>query len=466
MRAIHFFLFCLTCALTCALLRPGQVEAYDDADAARPRLLKIVALSRHGVRSPTQHRDTLSLWSTRVWPHWPAQRGHLTRRGARLVTAMWEDLRGHMLNLGLLPDAVCPPQGTIFVRADTDQRTRATAQALLEALAPGCGQGYAVAHARPDPLFHPVKAGLYSFDPAQTATDVLSAAGGDLEHLYADYAGSLDLISRLSAPPSPELCARFNLPPQCRLGDIPTSVSVSPQGRGVSLQGGLGMASSLAEIFLLEYGQWPASPAGWGQVDARTLREVLPAHSRFFDVINRAPLVAWARGSALLTEMTAALEGTHYDQRLNAASLAVFVGHDTNIANVGGLLGVEWQARDYPLNGIPPAALLCLELWGQGDRREVRVSFYAQPLEALHAPFVAHDGHAAGRENGRIDAARRHAPVAAVVTAPPVVGEARFELGAFKKLVREKTAGAPLAPRQTPPLRLDSQASDSGENPL
>lgn len=473
MRTLHLLFFSLACAVFMAF-PVGSAAADDDA-----RLLKIVALSRHGVRSPTQELKTLSLWSERLWPHWPVERGHLTPRGARLVSAMWADMRGVLLNYGLLPDAACPPPGAVFVRADTDQRTRATARALLEGLAPDCAQGYAVADAKPDPLFHPVKAGLYAFDPAAAATNVLSMTDGGLDRLQEDFASPLALIDQLSAPPSPDLCSRFGLPPQCRLSDIPTSVSVSPEGRSVGLTGGLGIASSLAEIFLLEYGQWPGSPAGWGQVDGATLKQVLPVHSRIFDVVNRAPLVAWARGSSLLTEMAAALTGTHYDQRLNAASLVVFVGHDTNIANLGALLGVNWQARGYPPNDIPPAGVLFLELWGQGDRREVRVRFYAQPPEALHAPFAEEKLLLCGVPSRQRDVAspvqspdvrnellagdessvdpRLHAPAAAEVSAPPVVGAARFELADFRQLVREKTAGAPLAPQQVPRLHPGRQ---------
>ena len=60
----------------------------------------------------------------------------------------------------------------------------------------------------------------------------------------------------------------------CALADIPDTVGFS---RGdVKLGGRLAMASSLAEIFLLEYGQWPERNAGWGEVDAEALKTMLP----------------------------------------------------------------------------------------------------------------------------------------------------------------------------------------------
>ncbi|MDE5879206.1 MAG: histidine-type phosphatase, partial [Desulfovibrio sp.] len=352
---------------------------------------------------------------------WPVKRGDRTPRGAALVTAMWGDLGEGFRKEGILPPNLCQKPADVFVRADTDERTRATARALLDALAPDCRLGFAVSTDAIDPLFHPVKAGLYTFDPIGAATDILSMTDGGLGQLQDDLATPLALVGRLSAPVSPELCGRFNLPQDCALSDIPNAVSVAPDGRNVNLTGSLAIASSLAEIFLLEYGEWPGIAAGWGQVTAPTLRKVLPVHARVFDVVNRAPLVAWARGSSLLAEMGAALLGTHYDERCNKAALVVFVGHDTNIANLGALLGVNWQLEDYPVNGIPPASVLVLELREKAGGREVRVNFLAQPLAALHTPFGP---------GGVLTPAgvREHAPRKATVTAPPVVGAARFPL--------------------------------------
>ncbi|WP_165175013.1 histidine-type phosphatase [Desulfovibrio sp. ZJ369] len=470
MRVIRFFLFLLICGIFSGV--PADC-AFAGADGDKARLLKVVALSRHGVRSPTQDMKTLALWSSRPWPHWPVPRGDLTARGGRLITAMWTELRGTFMELGLLPHAACPPPGAIFVRADTDQRTLATARALLAGLAPGCETGYAVADGRPDPLFHPVKAGLCAFDPAAAASAVLSMTPGGLDRLHEEYSAPLALIDQLTAPPAPELCAFFALPRQCRISDLPTSISVSPKGRSVRLSGCLGIASSLAEIFLLEYGQWPGRAAAWGQADGQVLARLLPLHSRVFDVINRAPLVARARGSSLLKEMADALAGRHYDQRLNAARLVVFVGHDTNIANIGSLLGVTWQARGWPPDGIPPGSALFLELWGVGERREVRVRFYAQTPAALHTPLAGdHEqrpeppfSRNAGQDAPRTvkpeqagDAAL-FAPAAAVVTAPPVVGEARFSLAAFEELVRKRINQDCLAPQQTPALRHAADAA-------
>ena len=459
--APRLIIVCLACALLCHLPLSGIAAQQGDE---QPRLMKVVALSRHGVRSPTQAPDTLSQWSTRNWPQWPAPRGFLTPRGARLVTAMWEDMRGQMLNFGLLPDSACPPPGKVFVRADVDQRTRATAKALLDGLCPGGGQTYAVSSQTPDPLFHPVQAGFQRFDPASVAASIMATAGGDLDRLHEDNAGALTHIQHLSAPVAPEMCARYNLPPTCGLADLPNSVSVDADGKGAGLSGALATASSMAEIFLLEYAQWPEISAGWGQVDAHVLREVLPVHTSVFNTVNRSPVVALFKGASLLSEMAAALDGTHRDQRCNAASLVVFVGHDTNLANVGELLGVHWQLPGYPDNATPPGSVLMLELWNMGGKKEVRVRFFAQSLEALHEPFADPPQPVSGLTIPQFtDPARTHKATAALVTAPPVVGEARFSLENFSQRVDKALRNAPLVPQEVPPLRLrvDSDV-DSG----
>lgn len=444
MRPVSLPLLLLFCLALLTLLAPSA-EAQTASDDGR--LLKVVVLSRHGVRSPTQEPETLSLWSQRVWPVWPVKRGDLTPRGAQLVTAMWGNLGENWRHEGILPPNLCQRPTDVFVRADVEERTRATARALLDGLAPDCRLGYAVSTAAIDPLFHPVKAGLYAFDPIGAATDILSMTNGGLGQLQDDLATPLALLGQLSAPVSAQLCGRFGLPPNCALSDLPNAVSVASDGRNIGIRGSLDIGSSLAEIFLLEYGQWPDVAAGWGQVSGDTLGKVLPVHARVFNVVNRAPLVAWARGSSLLSEMGAALLGRHYDERCNQAALVVFVGHDTNIANLGALLGVHWRLDDYPPDGIPPAAALMLELREKNGGREVRVRFFAQPLAALHAPFSA-DGALSPADQ------YEHAARAGTVAAPPVVGEARFPLEEFSGRIASATAGAPIAPHQQPPLHF------------
>ena len=158
------------CALLAATAPEGGAAEQGGGDA---KLLKMVVLSRHGVRSPTQSSETLESWSRKDWPEWPVKRGELTPRGAKLVTAMWEQEAAFLREAGLLPSKGCPEAGTIAVRADRDQRTRVTGEAVLEGLAPGCGFKPIVNETdHPDPLFHPLEAGYCALDPSVVRKEI------------------------------------------------------------------------------------------------------------------------------------------------------------------------------------------------------------------------------------------------------------------------------------------------------
>ena len=68
------------------------------------------------------------------------------------------------------------------------------------------------------------------------------------------------------------------------------------------------------------------------------------------------------------------------------ARVIIYAGHDTNIANTGGLLDLHWDIPEQGHNAIPPGGALLFTLWENASgRREIRASFLAPTLETLHA---------------------------------------------------------------------------------
>lgn len=383
-------------AVLCAFL-----ASVGPADAERPReeakLVKMVILARHGVRSPTQSAETLAQWSRRDWPDWPVRPGELTPRGAELVKRLWQQEGESLRRAGLLPeasrragtDAARPDgadaqKGAIYVYADRDERTQATAEAILSGLDPEGGLMYArYPYHGPDPLFHPVEAGYCALDPAAVERELSPRAVDELERSLA---GPLHDIAAVLGPASPELCRKYKLPEDCTIADVPTRLTLARENRTAHLDGGLGMGADAAEIFLLEYAQWPRD-AGWGQVDRARLETLLPAHTRVFDAVNRVPAVASSRGSQLLLNIGNALAGQEAPECVEKARLVIYVGHDTNIAAVSGLLDLHWHLPGYAPDEIPPGGALALSLWQRADGEyDVRAQFFAQSLETLHDP--------------------------------------------------------------------------------
>lgn len=337
-----------------ALVCFAALSAVAPLAGAQESLERVVVLSRHGVRSPTQAPHELAAWAARPWPAWPVERGWLTERGAELLRWSWAGARSRWLTSG-----ACPPPASVAIHADLDERTRASAVAILDGLAPGCGLQASVSQAAIDPLFHPVKAGVCAFEP-QEAERVVASAGDGLATLAGELAPQLEVVARLAARP------------------LPRDSHVHAAKQNVEIVGSLGQASSMVEIFALEWAEWPQRGPAWGQLDEAGLAALMPVHVRVFAQVNRTPYVAARRGSALAAAMLDRLSAAQ------APALSIWVGHDTNIANVAALLGLSWQAPGRARDEIPPGSALVIERWQVDGRAELRAYSFAPSSKQMH----------------------------------------------------------------------------------
>ena len=371
-RSLHYFLFAVLAVLTAIPTACASEEGQPEET-----LLKIVVVSRHGVRSPTQNRTTLDQWSNKTWPRWPVRYGYLTERGSELITAQWKALRPVLAGQGLLPENACPASENYSLIADKDQRTRETAIAIFDGLAPGCGikpqwgEQY-------DTLFHPSQNALAALHMEK----VLSELKGRLDRLNADPAANAALkrIQDITGCCGPALCTRTAHENSCTLRELPNRTSLDRRKNKPEIGGKWAIASSIAEIMLLEYSQWPDKNAGWAQVDENVLTQIVPLHDKVFDAVNRTPELAKAGGKHLLKAIGDALLSE------TSPKLNFFVGHDTNIANIGGLMNVNWNVPGQGSNPTPPGGFLTFELWQKTDgNREVRIHYHAPAFASLHA---------------------------------------------------------------------------------
>lgn len=250
--------FALTCVLVSFLLCPPTIEADTWNDFASPysdledlQLVKAVVLCRHGIRSPVQTAEELASWSRRPWPDWQTAPGALTERGAALIAAAWQGIRQELAENGLMPRTGCPPEGSVFLYADSCPRTLSTAEAILQGFAPT--YGFRV-HYHPkgrDALFHPVQQGFLPAPvfPAEERRKILQ---------------NLESIQRKHEPLLAELAELLGPEPSgwqaLSIVETPSSLlfPAKDSHRSLSLHGGLGIAASTAEILLLEALEWPA----------------------------------------------------------------------------------------------------------------------------------------------------------------------------------------------------------------
>jgi 4-phytase/acid phosphatase len=146
---------------------------------------------------------------------------------------------------------------------------------------------------------------------------------------------------------------------------------------------------------LLEYGNgFPPQQVGWGRASTSDavirlseLRKIKYEHQ------ERVPYIAKRGASNILNQILIALRqapgqnapvegGPSLD-----AKLVLFVGSDTQIAEIGGILNAHWTLRGYLDDETPPGGGLVFELLRDPKTNDklVRMAFIAQTLDQMRS---------------------------------------------------------------------------------
>ena len=363
-------------------------------------LQKLVIVSRHGVRTPIPGASELANWAAQPWPAWSEPPADLTPRGAQLVTLLGRYYRQYLAEQAVVMAAGCPVRESVYVYADTTQRTKATAQALLDGFAAGCGLAYrSKADGGLDSLFHPLEAGVCKLDPMIAQTRVLERVAGDLNRTTRDLRPSYDTLQTVLDCCKPALCSAFGRGERCTLPDLPTALLPQSDGKGIGLLGALEIASTTSELLLLEYADGkPAADVGWGRATNAQMLQTWRLHTEAYDLMQRTPYLARKKGSALLWRVAAAVTSARQlgfgapDPAVREAKFVAYVGHDTNIWNLASMMDVTWLQPGWQRNQTPPAGALMFEVRETADKKlRVYTSYLAQSLEQMRsaAPLTA-----------------------------------------------------------------------------
>jgi len=368
----------------------AQEETTKKADNKDNELKFVVIISRHGVRSPTGKLDQLNRYSSQPWPDWSVAPGYLTEHGAQLMTLMGAYDRELLADEGLFAPKGCTNAARIRILADSDQRTRESGRALAAGLAPGCNlEVAALTEGTPDPLFHSLAAGVGSPDRMLATSAVSGRIGGNPQGLTEAYRAQLRALEEVLHACSPGADCKKEAP--ASLFDIPASIAPGKGDHLVDLRTPLGIAATMTEDLLLEYSEgMDTKNVGWGHVDGGKLRELMQLHTASEEIIQRTRYIARAQSANLLfhtlQSMTQAAEGHTAAGSLIKPEdrLLLLVGHDTNIVNIAGALGLSWIV-DGRRDDTPPGGALVFELWKKAASGEysVRTFYVAQTLDQM-----------------------------------------------------------------------------------
>jgi 4-phytase/acid phosphatase len=310
----------------------------------------------------------------------------LTERGAKGIALLGKADRAYLVASGLVPAAGCPAQGTISVHASNKARAIQTAEVWAANAVPGCDVTVDhPAEAAPDLLFHGLEEAPASFDGHRASAEALALAP----------AGGLAAEDRRLAPEFDRLeavlgCAR----PACQLEAVPTRLLEQPHDRP-DVDGAIDVASTASQSLLLEYLEgMPMKDVGWGKATRADIERLLIFHPIKFKYGNRPAYVAKAAAGPIARKILDAFS------KADGASVTVLAGHDTNLADLGGLLDLHWRAASYPADDIPPGGAIGFELLADsGGGQFVRAFFRSQTmdqlrelqsLDASNAPFRAY----------------------------------------------------------------------------
>jgi 4-phytase/acid phosphatase len=361
------------------------------------QLERVVILSRHGVRSPTQDDNTLNNYRKSGIPPWPdfgvQQLADLTLKGALLMQRMGAHYREKWQPRFGDPSRACPNPNPFFY-ADRDERTLMTARSLVGGLAGGACELPVLEIIEPDvlteridPVFHPINKTNPSCKvknpPHPTVSpDQVSRVQKVVDCCQADF------------------CNKILGKTSCDLQQLMdgTKPGTPPHNDAYNFIQGFG------EILLFEYAQgFVGRNFAFGKIAPDPIRpppadkpewwKLLAIHADLFNKIERHRDVALLQGANLLYHMISAIATGRplippaVGPPVNfPVKFMVYVGHDTNIANVAKLLGLHWQVGDYPADDVAPGAALAFEVRQTlGAPPYVNALMLVQPPDSLRA---------------------------------------------------------------------------------
>ncbi len=381
---------------TAILLGPIQPLNAQTATTDNTTLKFALVFSRHGVRPPTKTNDNYNIYASQSFPDWSVPPGYLTLHGAQLMTIMGGYYRQYFIKQGLLTGVDAADVNSEYFYADNSERTYATGQALAAGLLPSVSSTVnELANGATDPLFYPVKLNLGSPNTSLAAAALNGRIGANPAALAQAYRAQLAQLEAvlLNTPIGDPTWSPSYI---TSIGAMPIAVSAGTGGSIANFTGSIDTASTLAEIFILEYCEgMDSGNIGWGRLSREQIIDIAKLHTEDFDLLDRTPYLAQTLGSNLLLHIVntinQAATGTATDHALGAPGqkLVMLTGHDNQLAAVGGLLHADWALPTFAVDDTPPGGAMVFELRQDPTGNNiVRIYYNAATMDQQHDATV------------------------------------------------------------------------------
>lgn len=359
-------------SLCLPLLFSGTVLAAPDGY----QLQQVLVVSRHNLRAPLANNGSVLAQATPLaWPQWETPGGFLTTKGGVLEVYMGHYLNAWLQQAGLLPQQGCPDKGSVYVYANSLQRTVATAQFFTNGAFPGCD--VAVHHREPlgemDPVFNPIITDSSpEFNRQALAAMHARLAALQLTPAYQQLA---ELIHYRDS-------AACKTDKQCDLAKGDNVMSAVP-GKEPGVAGPLRVGNSLVDTFMLQYYQgFPLQDVAWGKITTpQQWQQLTQLKEGYQDVLFTPAVMAQNVAKPLLRYINKAL----VEPGAASAKLTVLVGHDSNIASLLSALKFKPYQLPQQYEKTPIGGKVVFQRWHDAEKGQdwLKVEYVYPSTEQL-----------------------------------------------------------------------------------
>lgn len=286
----------------------------------------------------------------------------------------------------LVPKSGCPVPGSVFGWANgAIQRTIDTGNVLLSAMFPGCGLSVGFNRTREvDALYAASETSLGSVDPAKAEAAILGTAGGSFDAMKAKVAPLMKELDTILG------CATPACSMEQRPWTIETKAAKDGKPASVSMKGPIVEAGTIVQVFLLQYANgFPADQVAFGKASsAADIIRLSQLRQVKYDIGNRVPYLAARDVSNFLNQVLLAIAADPKDAKSAEgppnANFLLFMGSDTQQAEIAALLGLHWHIPPYLDDETPPTGALTFERLRDGaGKAYVRLGFVAPTLDQI-----------------------------------------------------------------------------------
>ncbi|CAG9576982.1 unnamed protein product [Danaus chrysippus] len=290
------------------------------------------------------------------WPKWNIGLGYSTKKGALIEEYMGEYMfkwlvREKLLNIG------CPKENSVFIYANTLQRTRESAKAFVRGAFKNCNISvFSIDSTEMDPLFNAIIRNDSEVIKEPIVKEMRKKLDElDLRRSYIELEEVLDIKNL-------EKC---KLEGQCRF-DVTENIIYYKLGEMALVHGPLSFAHMIVDSFLMSYYDGhPMEDVAWGRIkddEQWSLLTQLMKESQ--NVIYNSTLLGRQVGKPLLEYLTSVFN----DEK--SPKFTLLHGHDANLYSVLAALGVKEFSLPEQYESIPIGGKLVFQkLYDRKERR-------------------------------------------------------------------------------------------------